>query len=175
MRIWGVDNYQWALVGSRYVERHLGSLVRAWGSPLCFPYPGPRTADTHWQSENWCSSPNTSRNNQPFNKYNRLDTQTSHQNTHEEWLIDKDVELSSKYSDLVKAITVCLVCSKQYPRPKEHDASHQSSQLVRDWQINYIGSFPLSEGFQICLDLCGHNVRLNINFLLLLCKLGFHH
>ena len=114
MRIWGVDNYQWALVGSRYVERHLGSLVRAWGSPLCFPYPGPRTADTHWQSENWCSSPNTSPSNQPFNKYSRLDTQTSHQNTHEEWLIDKDVELSSKYSDLVKAITACLVCSKQY-------------------------------------------------------------
>ena len=52
-----------------------------------------------------------------------------------------------KYSDLANAVRACPGCSKLHPGhlPKESGAIHRSSQLVRDWQINYIGSLPPSE------------------------------
>ena len=70
------------------------------------------------------------------------------------WRIVKNAGLYLKYSNLVNAVMTCPVCSKQHPRqlPKESGAIHQNSQLVRDWQIDYIDHFPLSEGSKYALS-----------------------
>ena len=64
-----------------------------------------------------------------------------------EWHIAKDARSPLKYSDLVNAAIACPLYSKQCPRqlPRESGAIHWHSQLVRDWQIDYIGPLPLSE------------------------------
>ena len=57
------------------------------------------------------------------------------------------VSLPLKYNDLVNAVAAYPVCSEQFPRQlsKESGAIHQSSQPVIEWQIDYIGPFPLNE------------------------------
>lgn len=62
--------------------------------------------------------------------------------------IGNDARLPLKYSGLVKEVIACPVFSQQGPNwlPKESGAIHQSSQHMRDWQIDYSGPLPLSEG-----------------------------
>ena len=64
------------------------------------------------------------------------------------WHIANDAKLSFKFSDLVNAVPVCPVHSKLCPRqlPKDFGATCQSFQLVKDWQMDYTGPFPVSEG-----------------------------
>ena len=62
-----------------------------------------------------------------------------------------------EHSDLVNAVTVCPLCSKQDPRqlPKESGTIHKSLQPAKDWQIDYIGPVSLSEGSKyalVCVD-----------------------
>ena len=72
------------------------------------------------------------------------------------WRIAKDARLPLKYSDLVNAVTVRPVCSKQCPRqlPKESEAIHWSSQQIKDWQIDYICPLLPSKGYKYALGLC---------------------
>ena len=58
-----------------------------------------------------------------------------------------------KYTELVNAVTECPVYSIQCPRqlPNESGTTHQSSQPVRNWKIDYIGPLPLSEGSKYAL------------------------
>lgn len=64
--------------------------------------------------------------------------------------------IALKYNDLVNVViimtwlmqvTIDPEYSKQYPRqrPKESGATHWSSQLVRDWQMDSNGPLPLSK------------------------------
>lgn len=61
------------------------------------------------------------------------------------------------YGDLAKAVTACPECSS-YPRqlPEESGAIYQSSQPVRDWQIDYFDLLFLSEGSEYAL-VCVHS------------------
>lgn len=73
------------------------------------------------------------------------------------WHSAKDDRFPLKYSVLVNAVAACPVCSKQYTRqlPKESKAIHQSSQLVRDGQIDYISLFSESKCYKyalVCVD-----------------------
>lgn len=73
------------------------------------------------------------------------------------WHTAKDAVLPLKYIGLINAVMACPMCSKQGPRPqpKESRAVHWSSQLVRDWPVDYIGPLPLGEGSKyawICVD-----------------------
>ena len=66
----------------------------------------------------------------------------------------KNARLPLEYSDLVNAITECVVLnSKQSPRqlPNEFGTTRQSSQPVRNWKIVYIGPLPLTESSQCTL------------------------
>ena len=69
------------------------------------------------------------------------------------------LDCPEKYTDLVNVVTSCPVCSKQHLEQllKESEANNQSYQLVRIWQIDYIGLLPLNEGSKfavVCMD-CG--------------------
>lgn len=62
--------------------------------------------------------------------------------------------LPLKYSDMVNAvIPYPPVCSKQHPRQllEESGAIHWSSQLTRNWQVDYNGPLSLSEGSKYAL------------------------
>lgn len=65
--------------------------------------------------------------------------------------IAKGAGLPLKYSDLVNAVTARPACSQRCPWqvPRESEATHQSSQLERDWQTDYLSLLPLSEGSEL--------------------------
>ena len=59
----------------------------------------------------------------------------------------QECQLSLKYNNSINEVTACFVYFKQCPKqlPKESGAIHQSPQLMRDWKIDYIDSFHVTE------------------------------
>lgn len=92
------------------------------------------------------------------------------------WHIAKDDRSLLKYSDLINEVTAGPMCSQWCPRqvPKKSGAIHQSSQLMRNWWIDYIGPSHPEWSYQICPGLCGHSIGPNLSFPLSPCKAGCH-
>ena len=73
------------------------------------------------------------------------------------WHITKDAGLPLKYSDLVNVVItfLCVLNNTQGDCQRSMGAIHWSSQLVSDWQVDYIGPLPLSKGSKyalVCVD-----------------------
>lgn len=138
------------------MEGHLCSLARTWGSSifhaLCHrALTPPDHQEAGALAQIWTLAIELS-----VDITDWIHGEDGHHSTQMGWHIAKDAELTWKYSDLVNAITACPVCFKQYSRhlPKASEATHWCFQLVRDWHIDYIGPFPLSEGSKYAL-VCG--------------------
>ena len=130
-----VEDYEWTLVGSGYVGGDIWVHLQEVKAVLTVFHVQLIDSDNPWQSQSWCP-----------NSIQALETDPSVDIAHwvksglhcaqGGWHVAKVARLPLKYSDLVNAVVVNTVCSKQCPMqlPKKSRVIHQNSKLVRDWQ-----------------------------------------